>query len=86
MERAEFPPDHPHQPAGGQAEQEKQNPCISREQKEKRAAQVQPQREFEDHQPDGAVGRLPERVAQHDARVAGIELVVDIQPEADRDP
>ena len=51
-----------------------------------RNVQSQAEEVFEDHDRDGAVHALAGRVAQDDAGVAGIELLVDFEPESNRDP
>ena len=70
MRRGEFAADHAHNPAGRQPEQQQQNPGITGEEEDERAAQVQPEYVLKDHQAQSAIRALPGRIAQNQARVA----------------
>ena len=86
VRRRKLAPDHAHHASRGQAEEQQQDPGVHREENQKEAAQVQAEDIFEDDQAQRAIGALPGRVAQDHARIPDIELFVDFQPEADRDP
>ena len=76
----------PDQASGQDAEQEQRRPGVEGEQGQEAAAEVQAEGELEEHQADGAVGALAERVIKDDARVAGIQALVDAECTRQRRP
>ena len=86
MRAAEFAPDSAGHSARKQAEQKQEKPRIDDEQGQEGAAQVEAQREFEQDQGHRAVSALLERVTQDHARFAGVQPVIDAQPQAAEQP
>src|ERR1700686_984463 len=86
MRSAEFPPRYTGQASRRQPEQAQKDPAKAGEHSQKRAAQVQPEREFEQHQADRSIDALPEGVPEDGSRSPGIQAVIDLQPQPDQQP
>ena len=68
------------------AKEAQQDKAVEQEQPDERAADIEAQDELHQHESHAAQGALFEGIAQHDARMSGIETVVDFVPESDGDP
>jgi len=86
MRRGKLAADHSHHAPGGKPEKQQQNPGVGGEKAQEEAAQVQAQEVLEQHQAQRAISALAHGIAQDHARVPGIELLVNFEPQPDGDP
>ena len=71
---------------GRQTEQEQSRPAIDREERQKGAAEVEPQKVLEQNHTHGARHALAGSVAKDFARVGRIKPIVDSEPKSETDP
>ena len=84
--RRKLAPDHADQPAREKPEKQQANPRIGGEQDQEKTAEFEPEDVFEQNQRDGAVSRLPCRIAQDNPGISRLQFFVYIQPKSDRHP
>ncbi len=70
----------------GQPENQQENPGRHGEGYNEKAAEIEPQDILEEHHRKPAIEALAGGIAEDDARVAGFEFVINLEPHADRHP
>ena len=86
MRPTELAADHAHQASRHDAEEAQEYPAIDRHQHQKGTAQIHAERKLKHHERNGAVAALPKGVAKDNARDAGVQAIVDLEPQADQQP
>jgi hypothetical protein len=84
--RGKLAADHADRAARREPENQQKGPRQRGVQHQKEAAEVHPHGVLEHQQAEGARSALANRIAQDRARMPGIELLVDFQPQPDRHP
>ena len=81
-----FTADRANHAAGSEPEDQEQHPRYRGVKSQEETAEIHPQRVLEDQQAESAIGALPHRITEDGARVGGIELVIDPEPQSDHYP
>ncbi len=86
VRHGKFAAHHAQQNTGVQAEQAQQEPRAESKERDKQTAEIQAPEIFENNHRHRAQQALPERMAQNDSRMRGVDAVVGFPPGADGHP
>ena len=86
MDCSELPAHDADDARGVDPEEAQKDPGVGGEYQNKGAADIQAQHILRQHQADGSQNALPESVTQDYAGMRRVELFIDVEPVADRQP